>query len=544
MSQTLDCKNCDLKDCQIKLLLEKINLYEELLNTSQLLDRFDQSIQRTNTECQTFISGNMLESESEISSKIDSIPSESESEISSKIDSIPSDSTISLLAIPTENHSVNSISSQEISVELSAPTSDPPMEMAGEPFKNFSADKLIQELTFTHDFGNRKSLYFGDQSYSYSGVQHNPNKLDPSSYLAKVCSYLDIVLPEYKHNSVMINYYENGANFIPQHSDSECSIEEFSDIITVSLGATRTLRISDATSGQTVRDVVLTHGSLSSMSKASQSKYKHELLPDNTCFLPRVSITFRLMKCGANSKLDNVACGYSDNDASCGFVDFKPRSLPTLWKTKAHQPANVNPPNQIPEPNPVKTQRALYISSSMFRGLDTDKLSSKSMIAQKLFYPGANADIMLTKLKADISKVVEIPNVIFIMCGTNNVDSIYYGSKEVSYAIDGISKLIRYVKSKFPSAKVNVVNILPRSTAGKNDVVDELNLLVESKICRTIGVNFMSTKHLFNFRDGKRINSYFEPPTGRIIDNCHMNKDGITRFGKYMKYWTYRLLRN
>ena len=180
----------------------------------------------------------------------------------------------------------------------------------------------------------------------------------------------------------------------------------------------------------------------------------------------------------------------------------------------------------------------------MFRGLDTDKLSSEGMIAQKLFYPGANADIMLTKLKADISKVVKVPNVIFIMCGTNNVDSIYYGSKEVSYAIDGISKLIKYVKGKFPLAIVNVVNILPRSTAGKNDVVDELNLLVESKICRTIGVNFMSTKHLFNFRDGKRINSYFEPPTGRIIDNCHLNKDGITRFGKYMKYWTYRFLRN
>jgi hypothetical protein len=74
------------------------------------------------------------------------------------------------------------------------------------------------------------------------------------------------------------------------------------------------------------------------------------------------------------------------------------------------------------------------------------------MIAQKLFYPGANADIMFTKLKADISKVVDIPNVIFIKCGTNNIDSIYYGSKELKYAVDGIGNLIQYVKCKFSSA--------------------------------------------------------------------------------------------
>jgi hypothetical protein len=254
------------------------------------------------------------------------------------------------------------------------------------------------------------------------------------------------------------------------------------------------------------------------------------------------------MKCGAISH-EKDACGYVDFCKPGGTVPHPPIEESRPLPDKASLPAGFysDQPCKRTEPKSatnevLQTKTALYISSSMFRHLDTDKLSSKGMIAQKLFYPGANADIMLSNLKADITKIVEVPDVIFIMCGTNNIDSIYYGSKELKWAKDGIGNLIRYVEGKFPSSKINVINILPRTTAGKNDVVNELNFLIEN-MCQSSGINFMTTKHLFNFRDGKRIDSYFLPPNSWIRDNCHLNRDGITRLGKYLKYWTYRLLR-
>ena len=72
----------------------------------------------------------------------------------------------------------------------------------------------------------------------------------------------------------------------------------------MSLGATRTLRISNSTTGQVIKDVELKHGAVSVMTKRSQSMYKHEIVRDSSCLHPRISVTFRLIKPPVPPKLE------------------------------------------------------------------------------------------------------------------------------------------------------------------------------------------------------------------------------------------------
>ena len=543
----------------MKFLLEKIRLFEDILNTSKVMDQIDRSMlitslhsTSTQTDC---ISSNEFQPNSEISAT----PS-------------LSDSTISLL--PMANRETPcTMSNDNLSVNCGqVVASEEPIEVADELFfSNFCVDTLLEELSFSHNFGNRQAVYFGSYPYTYTGGVHQPKALSPDSYLAKICAYLDVILPNYEYNSALVNMYSNGEDFIPRHSDCEDCIEDLSDILTVSLGATRTLLFTNSLTGEVVKEVELKHGSLNAMSKHSQSLFKHELLPDMSCSQPRVSITFRLIKprVPERHRTDNhvliSANGGTESSTTCGYVPFgQPPPTP--------QPVNSRPPEKTELPlsssdpvlenaskfglypmtqekqqpdNPVSTHTssALYISSSMFRHLNTDKLSSRGLRAQKLFYPGANAELMLKKLKEDISLVKGAPDLIYIMCGTNNVDKIYYGSGNLVQSAHSIQRLITFVKTTFPTAKLNVVNILPRLTPGRNDVVNELNVMI-SEYCESNSINFMKTNYLFNLRNGERIDRYFMSPNKYTRDNCHLNWTGIARFGKFLKYWTYKHLQD
>ncbi|KAL5260794.1 hypothetical protein ACHWQZ_G006730 [Mnemiopsis leidyi] len=86
----------------------------------------------------------------------------------------------------------------------------------------------------------------------------------------------------------------------------------------------------------------------------------------------------------------------SSSCSPCGFVPY-PEYLPQS-KPPVREPLNGSTqPKSVMAP--ARTSSVLYISSSMFRHIDTKKLSSKNVVAMKLFYPGANASIMLQKLK-------------------------------------------------------------------------------------------------------------------------------------------------
>ena len=130
------------------------------------------------------------------------------------------------------------------------------------------------------------------------------------------------------------------------------------------------------------------------------------------------------------------------------------------------------------------------------------------------------------------------------MTGTNNVDPIYYGTNSLENAMRDISELLDFLKLSYPSSKIHVINILPRHSLGRNDVVLELNRMVE-RYCVANKFEFMNCKHLFKtYQSDSRNNTYFMPPNRYHDDNCHLNKVGVERLGRYLKYWSHEHLRS
>ena len=92
-------------------------------------------------------------------------------------------------------------------------------------------------------------------------------------------------------NSCLITRYKSGLNHIPQHRDDEPVIDPESSILTVSLGARRSMSFvnNDKTESE---ELVLEDGSVLITSRFAQDFWKHGILPDESPD-ERISLTFR-----------------------------------------------------------------------------------------------------------------------------------------------------------------------------------------------------------------------------------------------------------
>ena len=124
----------------------------------------------------------------------------------------------------------------------------------------------------------RDTLYFGEFDYRYTGGNH-PAKRIPGAIqdlLAEARNHL----PDKRAliNSCLINRYTGGNDFIPRHSDDEAVIDPVSDIITVSVGASRTMKFTSKTSTDScTKQLELTNGSMLICSRFSQDFWAHEI---------------------------------------------------------------------------------------------------------------------------------------------------------------------------------------------------------------------------------------------------------------------------
>ena len=111
------------------------------------------------------------------------------------------------------------------------------------PFAQFDFSQLNQETVFNTVLKNRSLAYFGENSYSYNGIKHNSNPIPVSDkYLCTILEHLRNVLPDFEYNSILISKYCDGTDSLGFHCDNELEIVEQSDIVTVSLGETRTAK--------------------------------------------------------------------------------------------------------------------------------------------------------------------------------------------------------------------------------------------------------------------------------------------------------------
>ncbi len=139
---------------------------------------------------------------------------------------------------------------------------------------------------------SREVLYFGKHEYRYTGHKHAARELP--EVLVKTLEELAPHLPsdcKPEFNSCLISRYKTGHNHIPFHRDNEPVIDPESTILTLSLGAQRTMSFMNNDESQ-IDELVLEDSSLLISSRYAQDFWRHGILSDS-CTEERVSLTFR-----------------------------------------------------------------------------------------------------------------------------------------------------------------------------------------------------------------------------------------------------------
>ncbi len=138
---------------------------------------------------------------------------------------------------------------------------------------------------------NRDVGFYSNKSkgYAYS------NQLMESKPLIDSMENLIIYVNTYYNtnfNSLLINKYNNGTEYIGAHSDDESGLAN-DGVVTISYGATRKFRIRDKTTKKIVQDIKTIPYSMIHMAGDFQKEFTHEIPIEKKVKDTRVSITFR-----------------------------------------------------------------------------------------------------------------------------------------------------------------------------------------------------------------------------------------------------------
>lgn len=148
---------------------------------------------------------------------------------------------------------------------------------------------LTSEVAWLDGMRARQTASFG-LPYNYSG-QSYPTRPMPT-VIAAIAERAR-VMAGHSFNNCLCNRYETGANSMGFHSDSYEGLVESSRIAIASFGAARILvfRTKDR---RHRADIVLEHGSILFMTRATQLAWMHAIPRDLTdgC---RISVTLRLI---------------------------------------------------------------------------------------------------------------------------------------------------------------------------------------------------------------------------------------------------------
>lgn len=148
---------------------------------------------------------------------------------------------------------------------------------------------LTGEVEWIDRMRARRTASFG-LPYNYSGQQY-PARAMPTVIAA--IAERATALAGHPFNNCLCNRYETGANAMGFHYDSYEGLVPSSRIVIASFGASRSLvfRTKDKLHRS---EVVLDHGSMLLMTRATQDAWTHAVIRDSTAGR-RISATFRLI---------------------------------------------------------------------------------------------------------------------------------------------------------------------------------------------------------------------------------------------------------
>ena len=139
----------------------------------------------------------------------------------------------------------------------------------------------------------RITSWYGDhgKSYSYSGINSNPNEWNKG--LLHIKNEIEGVAGV-TFNSVLMNWYRNGEDYLSWHSDNEKELGLNPTIASVNFGAERDfiLRMNDEPIKITIP---LGHGSLLLMSGELQKYWEHSVPKRKKVKDMRINLTFRII---------------------------------------------------------------------------------------------------------------------------------------------------------------------------------------------------------------------------------------------------------
>jgi len=136
----------------------------------------------------------------------------------------------------------------------------------------------------------RLSAWYGDRPYQYSGLKLKPKSLTPllcdlKLRVEKITSNV--------FNSVLLNFYRDGADSMSWHSDDEIELGKNPAIASLNLGGTRRFRLRRKDDHKQTRSIELNAGSVLLMAGALQHFWQHSVPKTKKPVAPRMNLTFR-----------------------------------------------------------------------------------------------------------------------------------------------------------------------------------------------------------------------------------------------------------
>ena len=138
----------------------------------------------------------------------------------------------------------------------------------------------------------RISAWYGDEdkSYLYSGIQLSPNPW--TSKLNWLRDELEIVCKR-RFNSVLLNWYRTGEDYISWHADDEPELGTNPMIASINFGESRRFLLRLKKDHSRKIELPLHHGSLFVMAGAIQHHWQHSVPKQKRVKGNRVNLTFR-----------------------------------------------------------------------------------------------------------------------------------------------------------------------------------------------------------------------------------------------------------
>ncbi|HXH76203.1 MAG TPA: alpha-ketoglutarate-dependent dioxygenase AlkB [Bacteriovoracaceae bacterium] len=177
-----------------------------------------------------------------------------------------------------------------------------------EYFHNFYSENLFdilkEETSWRNDrikiFGKevmqpRETAYYGNTEavYTYSGLTMKPLEWTPT--LLEIKSRVEVHTHQ-KFNSILLNHYRTGEDYMGWHADNEKELGINPYIASLSFGGVRKFQLKHRIDKLLKIELILESGSLVVMSGEIQKFWLHRIAPTKRPVPPRINLTFRLIK--------------------------------------------------------------------------------------------------------------------------------------------------------------------------------------------------------------------------------------------------------